>query len=215
MFGKKKSDNGRKRKEIIGEDGKIYVEKKKSNWWKWVLGLFAIAVIGSLLDGSGNENNNASEPNPVKAELPKTTTTVEVTTTKETTTTEEPTTTTISEAERKASEEEMIANTDWKSISWEELMRNSEDYPFSAVEVQGEVQVVQKDGKDIFIQLKGDGDVDQPFMISTSKDDLESNVLEGDWLTVKGYFLQLLQYETVLGAQKEAPLVVAEKITIN
>ena len=121
------------------------------------------------------------------------------------------TTITYEDGEYESSDSETKAT----EVDWEQLMRNSDEYTFQTIEVQGEVLVVQKNGDDILIQLNGDGDIDNPFMISISKDNLESNILEGDWLTINGYFINLIQYETVLGAQKEAPFIMASKITIN
>ena len=121
------------------------------------------------------------------------------------------TTITYEDGEYESSDSETKAT----EVDWEQLMRNSDEYTFQTIEVQGEVLVVQKNGDDILIQLNGDGDIDKPFMISISKDNLESNILEGDWLTINGYFINLIQYETVLGAQKEAPFIMASKITIN
>ncbi|MGF3182259.1 hypothetical protein ACQV2W_00655 [Facklamia sp. P12934] len=95
MFRNKEDNKKNKRKEIIGEDGKIYVEKRNSNWWKWILGLFILGTIGNMLEGN-KDNNNPKTDSVVSITTVETTKEFMVSKepTTEEPTTEEPTTTT-------------------------------------------------------------------------------------------------------------------------
>lgn len=107
-------------------------------------------------------------------------------------------------------------NTEWRTdVTWENMARTPDDYLLDYVEIEGEVQTVQEEGDKVLIQLMMDGDVDTPVIVEAEEEFLESRILEGDWLTVQGYLMDLTQYQTVLGATVTAPYFYGDFITIN
>lgn len=198
-------------RKIVGEDGRVYKEKKRGGCLKWAFILLGIAIIGGMFGKPKDDDNGTAQP-----VMQSTTTTEETTTTKEkttttkeeTTTTKEITTTTLSREEEIA----MIKEEDHKLLTWEQLMRNPDDFMYSQVQISGEALTVQNESDSTYIQLMQDGNSDTPVIIEIPKADLDQNVLKGDWITIYGTYMQTVSYETVLGANVEAPYIFADLI---
>ena len=97
-------------------------------------------------------------------------------------------------------------------ITYENLARNPDDYVASKVAFNCEVvQILEGDG-----QVQGrfavDGDYDQMLYVGYDPSILDSRVLEGDTLTIYGYSIGIIEYESTLGGKISIPGVLIEKI---
>lgn len=124
---------------------------------------------------------------------------------------------TIEEEENKKEEYKPLTRDDFNesTITFDNLVRNPEDYLFEMVSYTGEIlQVI--DGYD-FVQYRVaiNGDVYQTILAEISKSKLSQNLLERDIVKVYGYSTGMFTYTTVLGATKQVPGILVEMIDLQ
>lgn len=112
--------------------------------------------------------------------------------------------------------EEIIASHGWRTdLTWDNLMRNPEENIGAALQFSGEIQTMQEDEDSTLYQVMMNGDVDQPMMVTVFKSNQKERFLQGDHITVYGFFVDLLEYSTVMGGNRQAPFILSEVIQLN
>lgn len=100
--------------------------------------------------------------------------------------------------------------------SYETLARDPDKYFFEKVKLDGEVVQVIEDGDDYILRVNMTQGkyywTDTIYVEYTKKDSSESRILEDDIISIYGYAMGTITYETVLGAQKTIPAVLAKYI---
>lgn len=209
----------KRKRNTIEKDGKIYVEKnKRSGCLKWGLIALGVIIVAGLFGNPNGDKNNDKQnlTNESSSEIIENSSSEESVSSSDSveSESEEYSYTPPTPEEEESMRQAELEETDWKQVTWEDLMR-TDDYLFDTVEVNGEVLVVQNSGDSTIIQLMKDGDSDAPVIIEVLNEYLDKKVLEGDWINAKGTYMQVTEYQTVLGANKQAPHIVADFITIQ
>lgn len=116
------------------------------------------------------------------------------------------------EAEEKAKIEAEARKYD-TGITWEDMARDSYGRMGEYVTLSGEIlQVMNGSGYNQY-RMAVYGDYDKVVLIEISTDKLSSNILEGDYITVKGLSSGNMTYTTVLGAKMTIPSVIVDSFT--
>lgn len=115
------------------------------------------------------------------------------------------------EAERKEQEQEKY-NT---GITVKDMARDKDGLAGSLVTFSGKIiQIMQGYGYNQY-RMAVDDDYDQVILIEISDDQLETNILEDDFITIQGVSFGNVEYETVIGAKKSVPGVIVDNFTLN
>lgn len=115
------------------------------------------------------------------------------------------------EAERKEQEQEKY-NT---GITVKDMARDKDGLAGSLVTFSGKIiQIMQGDGYNQY-RMAVDDDYDQVILIEISDDQLETNILEDDFITIQGVSFGNVEYETVMGAKQSVPGVIVDNFTLN
>lgn len=101
-------------------------------------------------------------------------------------------------------DQEVIDQTDWHILSWEELARNADEHNGKLIRVEGKIQSLNDDGNNYIVQLMMFGEVDHPVIISIPTYATDT-LLEGDYVVFYGMSVGNTNYQTVIGANKTAP----------
>lgn len=121
---------------------------------------------------------------------------------------------TLSEEEKKALFQESC-----QSYSYQEIARNPDQFIGTAVKFTGEVIQVIESGDTYTLRVnvtQGKYVWSDTILVSyTRHDSSESRILEDDIITLYGYCLGTMTYETVLGASVTIPAVDAQYITFS
>lgn len=108
------------------------------------------------------------------------------------------------EANRKAAEE-AEAHKYESGITWEDMARDSNGRSGEYTTLSGKIiQVMNGDGYNQY-RLAVDGDYDKVVLIQIDSYKLTQNILEDDYITVKGKCMGNVSYKTVLGAEQTIP----------
>ncbi len=108
------------------------------------------------------------------------------------------------EADRKAAEE-AEAHKYESGITWEDMARDSNGRSGEYTTLSGQIiQVMNGDGYTQY-RLAVDGDYDKVVLIQIDSSKLTQNILEDDYITVKGKCTGNISYKTVLGAEQTVP----------
>ena len=107
--------------------------------------------------------------------------------------------------------EEYIANC--QEVDYSDVERNPDNYDGTYVVVTGEVLQVSE-GLFNIVTLRV-GTYDEPWYITYYRDDGESRVLEGDYVTVYGKCTGVTTYISVMGSSITIPSMTAEIIDVN
>ena len=100
-------------------------------------------------------------------------------------------------------------------LTYDDLMRYSDDYYGEIVELSGTVlQTVQSDGE-VQHRVALNDDYDTVVLIGYESGTSSIKILEDDYITFTGTALGTTTYETVMGAEVEIPVVYVEEININ
>lgn len=121
------------------------------------------------------------------------------------------------EEERKKKEEEAKAEAEKyeTGITYQDMARDKDGLVGEYVKFSGKIiQVMQGDGFNQYRMAVNDN-YDQVIFIEISDDQLESNILEDDFITIKGISFGNIEYETVLGAKQTVPGVIVDSFTMN
>lgn len=126
-----------------------------------------------------------------------------------------------SESSSKSAEEskESIKKVDLENartdLTYDDLMRYSDDYYGEIVELSGTVlQTVQGDGE-VQHRVALNDDYDTVVLIGYESGTSSTKILEDDYITFAGTALGTTTYETVMGAEVEIPVVYVEEVSIN
>ena len=115
------------------------------------------------------------------------------------------------EAERKEQEQEKY-NT---GITVKDMARDKDGLAGSLVTFSGKIiQVMQGDGYNQY-RMAVDDDYDQVILIEISDDQLETNILEDDYITIEGVSVGNITYTTIFGAEQTIPGVIVDNFTLN
>ena len=120
------------------------------------------------------------------------------------------------------SEEEKIAafKSECETYSYETIARNPDNYVMEQVRFRGEVIQVIEDGDDYTLRInvtKGDYGFwsDTIYVEYTKNDSSEPRILEDDIVTIYGYCMGTVTYETIFGASVTIPAVLALYVDIE
>lgn len=113
------------------------------------------------------------------------------------------------EAARQAEEEAKGYET---GITYDQLARTPDDYFLSKVKFYGKVVQVLEGDDSVTIRLAVDGSYDQILMGEYDKDIVSSRVLEDDYITIYGYSLGTISYESTMGQKITIPGISIDKI---
>ena len=123
------------------------------------------------------------------------------------------------EAEEKAKAEEEAkkqaeAQKYETGLTYEDLARNPSQHMLKYVKFEGKIiQVMKGDGYTQYRMAIND-DYDKVVLIEISNDKLVSgNILEDDYIYIKGQFLMEQTYKTVLGAEMTIPAIVVDEFS--
>ena len=212
---------GRK-KSFVGEDGREYVAKEKKpfykKWWFWLL---AIIVVGSALGGGDDEGDsdiagaNDASIESVESES--------IIVESETVESEEAEAESLAPIEEEESKEELPAPSEVQfdpndydtGLTYEDLARNPDEHAFKAVTFEGSIiQVMQGDGYTQY-RIAINDDYDQVMLIEVDSSQLESRILENDYIKFYGTYFGEVTYESVLGGNITVPSIVVEKFELQ
>jgi hypothetical protein len=85
----------------------------------------------------------------------------------------------------------------------------------SKVAFNGEVvQLIEGDGE-TQCRLAVEGNYDNMLYIGYDPSILDTRVLEGDYITIYGYSIGIISYESTIGGTISIPAVLVEKLFIN
>ncbi len=119
------------------------------------------------------------------------------------------------EAERLAKEAEEKAEAEKYNtgITFEDLARYPQQKKGSYVKFSGEIiQVMNGEGY-VQYRMAVDADYDKVVFIEITKDKLiDGNILENDYITIEGQFIDEMDYTTVLGSTKTVPAIVVDNV---
>lgn len=113
------------------------------------------------------------------------------------------------EAARQAEEEAKGYET---GITYDQLARTPDDYILSKVKFYGKVVQVLEGDDSVTIRLAVNGSYNQILMGEYNKDIVSSRVLEDDYITIYGYSLGTISYESTMGQKITIPGISIDKI---
>lgn len=121
------------------------------------------------------------------------------------------------EDEDSTEEEEEKDDSEYDSVSYDELARNPEDYENESVTLSGQVMQVQNSDDGCIVLLWQNDDSDQLVMVYIDDADFPENgkILEDDEITIYGYASGTKEYDTVSGASNEVPLIYVDKTVVD
>lgn len=121
--------------------------------------------------------------------------------------------------ELSAEEKEAAFKNECASYSYNEIARNPSDYSMKQVKFRGEVIQVMEDGDEYALRVnvtQGRYYWDDTIYVTyTRRDDAEPRILEDDIITLYGYCMETITYETVMGASVTIPAVLALYVDIE
>ena len=101
---------------------------------------------------------------------------------------------------------------DYKSVSYDNLARTPDNYKYSKIKGTGEViQVLESDGE-TQLRIAINGDYDKVVLVYYDSNIVSSRVLEGDSVTYYGTSYGLYTYESTMGGEITVPLIEVHKI---
>lgn len=123
----------------------------------------------------------------------------------------------LAEEKKKAEEEakkQAEAQKYETGLTYEDLARNPSQHMLKYVKFEGKIiQVMKGDGYTQYRMAIND-DYDKVVLIEISNDKLVSgNILEDDYIYIKGQFLMEQTYKTVLGAEMTIPAIVIDEFS--
>lgn len=212
-----------RKKSFVGEDGKEYVAKEKKpfykKWWFW---LIAIIVVGGALGGGDEETPEVAVTNESSSESieSKESVTAE---SSESVESEDAEAESLAPIEEEESKEELPAPSEVQfdpndydtGLTYEDLARNPDEHAFKAVTFEGSIiQVMQGDGYTQY-RIAINDDYDQVMLIEVDSSQLESRILENDYIKFYGTYFGEVTYESVLGGNITVPSIVVEKFELQ
>lgn len=211
-----------RKKNFVGDDGKEYVTKEKKpfykKWWFWLL---AVIVVGSALGGGDDEGDsdivgaNDASIESVESES--------IITESETVESEDAEAESLAPIEEEESTEELPAPSEVQfdpndydtGLTYEDLARNPDEHAFKAVTFEGSIiQVMQGDGYTQY-RIAINDDYDQVMLIEVDSSQLESRILENDYIKFYGTYFGEVTYESVLGGNITVPSIVVDKFELQ
>lgn len=109
----------------------------------------------------------------------------------------------------------VVPSAGYKTISFDDLMRNSEQYKGTGVKLSGEVlQVLDGDGEyqlRVAVTPTDFGFYEDPVLVHYTG----PRVLEDDVVTVRGTFIGLMTYEAIFGNPITLPEIQAASLTVD
>ena len=101
-------------------------------------------------------------------------------------------------------------------LTYEDIARNPTENAMKLVTFSGRiVQVMKADGYTQY-RMAIDDNYDQIVLIEVDNELLSNgNILEDDYITIKGTFVMEHTYQTVMGAQKTIPAIVVDEFNFN
>ncbi|WP_423190381.1 hypothetical protein ACO1PF_05820 [Alkalibacterium sp. f15] len=118
------------------------------------------------------------------------------------------------EAAIKAEEEELARGYE-TGITYDQLARTPDDYMGEKIKFSGKVIQVIEGDEEIQLRFAVNDDYDQVIYVAYSPDIVEQRVLEDDYLTISGYSLGTVSYESTIGGVITIPSSVIEIIEFN
>lgn len=118
------------------------------------------------------------------------------------------------EAAEKA-EQEKIAKGYETGITYEQLARTPDDYIGEKIKFSGKVVQLIEGTDEIQLRFAVNDDYDQIIYVGYSPDIVDQRVLEDDYLTIYGYSIGTISYESTLGGTITIPSSFVEKIEFN
>lgn len=102
---------------------------------------------------------------------------------------------------------------DYQTVTFDNLARTPDDFLKKKVTLSGKVDTIGYEGSDevqCFFNI--DGDMDSQILITYDPSIIDSRVLEGDYITVYGTSLGIVDYKLAIGGTLTIPGVALDKI---
>lgn len=118
------------------------------------------------------------------------------------------------EAAKKA-EEAKIAQGYETGITYDQLARTPDEYTGERLKFSGKVIQVIEGDDEIQLRFAVNDDYDKVMYLGYSPDIVDQRVLEDDYLTIYGYSIGTISYESTMGGTITIPASFVEKIEFN
>lgn len=208
---KRRIEMAKKRDFVDGEKPKKPFYKK---WWFWLL---AIIVIGTAIDGEDDPQNlaDSSSSESVSSSGESTSSVISQEESEKEESIESVVSESIESEESSLEIETPVVEFDpadyQTGLTFEDLARSPEEHKFKAVTLEGTVaQVMQGDGYTQY-RLAINDDYDQMVYIEIDNAQLETRILEDDYIRVYGTYFGELTYESTLGGNITIPGIIVDK----
>lgn len=100
-------------------------------------------------------------------------------------------------------------------ITYENLARTPDDYAYEKVKFSGKVVQTLESDSEVDMRLAVDGDYNQMIYVVYDPSIVSMRILEGDSITIYGWFYDLYSYDSTLGAKITLPLVWVDRIELS
>ncbi len=206
---KRRIEMAKKRVFVDGEKPKKPFYKK---WWFWLL---AIVVIGTAFGGEDDSQNLADSSSSESVSEESTSSVISQEEPEKEESIESVVSESIESEESSLEIETPIVEFDpadyQTGLTFEDLARSPEEHKFKAVMFEGTVvQVMQGDGYTQY-RLAVNDDYDQMVYIEIDNTQLETRILEDDYIRVYGTYFGELTYESTLGGNITIPGIIVDK----
>ncbi len=103
----------------------------------------------------------------------------------------------------------------YESLDYKGVSRNPSDYTGKYVKFDGKVlQVIEEEGY-VSFRIASRGNYDDVVYVSMAIPENYSRILEDDKVTVSGVYMDLMTYETIMGASVTIPWIMADLVTLR
>lgn len=100
-------------------------------------------------------------------------------------------------------------------ITFEQLARTPDDYMGEKIKFSGRVVQVMEGSDEVQLRFAVNDDYDQVIYLAYAPSIVDQRVLEDDYLTIYGYSVGTISYESTLGATITIPAAFIDKIEFN
>lgn len=103
----------------------------------------------------------------------------------------------------------------YESYNYVDVARDKDGMAGKSIEIEGKVIQSTSSWGDVVLRVATAGDYDEIYYVTIPEDSLDFNVLDDDYVTVKGMLAGIEKYNSVLGGQVSIPKIEADEITLQ
>ena len=101
------------------------------------------------------------------------------------------------------------------SYNYVDVAREKDGMAGKSIEIEGKVIQSTSSWGDVVLRVATAGDYDEIYYVTIPEDALDFNVLDDDYVVVKGMLAGIEKYNSVLGGQVSIPKIKADEITLQ